>query len=151
MPLSQSNEVKQVDYHLRPDNGTNRTVTLKQDADEDREIIGYEWSLRDHVVGNSFEVNAEAWIGSHPVEDMPGSGEGFTNDVGGRFHTHAHVAASTDSTNGLAYSIVDLPQNTVGGDENAWDWNEDVTLTVEAEESMGQATLITFSVYYREV
>lgn len=139
-------EVKQIEFEARPDGNT---VTEKIDADEDRRIVGFEWSVHDTTKGNPHELKGHAYVGVDPRPSIS-SGSGDVKDIGGKFHTHCNSVVSTDSTNGWAYALNHYPA--VNPEDGlSWDWNEDVTLTIEAQEESGQGgVLVTFQLYYVE-
>lgn len=147
MSLSSSgSEIKQIEMHALPDNDT---VELAIDAQEDREIVGFEWSLIDAVRGNPHELEAEAYVGVDPSPTV-GANEGDVKDVGGKFHTHANSQVSTDGA-GFGYAIQNLP-NVAVDSEMSWDWNEDVTLSAEFTEEVGNGPVsTTLNIWYREV
>lgn len=146
MALSTDDEIKTVEMHGWP-NGESLSTAL--DAEEDREIVGFEWSINDTSLGNSHELKCEAYVGTNPGPSTS-TGDIHAKDTGGKFHTHAWSAISTDGS-GYGYAANSLPSVPPGSDVT-WDWNEDVTLTINLSEEQGMGGVkATFQLYYREV
>lgn len=114
------------------------------DADEDREIIGAALMFKGLSVGNDYSADAEVWIGSQPDGNADSA-----EDLGGKFFLEGEILV--DSTNGHTY--VSEPIIGIGDDGEPFDWNEDVTLTLQIDNGGSSTAQLRAEaiVYYREV
>ena len=117
------------------------TSTEQIDADEDRKIHGYSLAIDADQTGTASQAFlAEAFVGVDP-----GISTG-AEDLGGKFYARATM--SRDGSNG--YSLND-PDELLDIDSVAWDWNEDVTLTLTVSEENGSSGgRAVLEVYYTE-
>lgn len=137
MSLSTSSEIKTTKLTLNVAAGGSDTIEI--DATEDREIVGFRLGFNDVAVGGSIQASAELFTGVRPTQN-PAS-------IGKLYATHSMTA---DGTNGSVTetetSSADVP------DDMAWDWNEDVVLTLRVNEKNGTNAASAYAeVYYREV
>lgn len=118
------------------------TDTVQIDAEEDRRIHGVVLSFEGFGLANSYNASAEVWIGS-----KPSVGGDTALDLGGKLYLSGHLLI--DSTN--QYALLDDAEIPLEADES-WDWNEDVTLTVEVDNGGGSTDAISAvaTVFYTE-
>lgn len=120
--------------------------SVEIDAQEDRAIVGYELSIDRLPSNTSVEGLIEAFIGSDP--QVP-NGE-TTEDLGSKFYVHRAYRWVADTTNGLGVQKgMDADQTFF--EDHTFDWNEDVTITLDHTEDTGNATPhAQLTVYYVE-
>lgn len=132
-------EISSVRVRAKPAAGGTETVQI--DADEDREILGWEWNAQGLQQGGSVTVFSEAFVGVDPD-----TAQNSAEDLGGKLYTNARWV--TDSTNGFATNSVH--SSSVDTDDT-YDWNEDVTLTLVTQENSGvNSGGAELTIYYRE-
>lgn len=116
--------------------------TVQIDAQEDRKIVGFEMEIPGKM-GSDLNATARAYVGTDPI---PGSDD--AKDIGGKFAAEARL--TQDNTNGWAH------QGSAGlfdvDSDHAFDWNEDVTLTIEVLNNGASATSVQAQarIYYVE-
>lgn len=94
------------------------------DAEEDRIIVGWQWDFAGITTPmGSVHSRAHAYTGANPTQ------EGGI-DHGGKFFIGAFYFVMTDQA-GFGASGVNMPAVLVEDPAHGWDWNEDVTLTLE--------------------
>lgn len=121
---------------------SNATNTVQDDAEEDREIVGAEITF-DLPSDNNADVIGKAFVGVDP--------RGGAQSVGdGGFYFEHRAAPGSDDTNGGTSGSEDT-ESIYFGHGHGFDWNEDVTLTVELSENTGNAVGATVVIYYRDL
>jgi hypothetical protein len=142
MPLSNSEEIKTVTANAQPPAG--ETEELRVDAQEDREIIG--WEISPYLSQNEDQnVRLEVYTGSHPRPSANSA-----EDLGGKFFISTKAVVNNDDTNNVGWSVVGT-MDSGHLDSPAFDWNEDVTLTFECTNQGDTQNGFQIQVYYREV
>ena len=140
MSISSGTDEIQTVY-LSTDNLSNSQDTTSIDAQEDREIIGYSLRRDGGNVGDNYQLSAQAFVGVDP--DV---GNNHSEDLGGKFF--ASMSFVQNGTAGWAHNADD----NIAPGQGSWDWNEDSTLTLAAQESEGgQNISAAIEVYYRVV
>lgn len=144
MSLSQSQEVQTVHLSANPPAGGEDTVQI--DADEDRKIIGFALSTGS-IPDGGLQTEATLYTG---VDPEPASSE--AKDLGGKFYTEFNFRVVNDDTNGTGWATETMYEpEWVDDPDIAFDWNEDVTLTLHTQETNGaNSGTMKAEVYYVE-
>lgn len=141
MALSSSDEVQTAILNVTASAGTTEQQQL--DAQEDRRIVGFGFSGQSASVGEDTSVLAKLFTGVDPDPPLDDA-----EDLGGKFY--AQFEFVQDSTNGWARESTWEPD--IAPENAGWDWNEDVTLTLEVDENSGSGDGgVMCMVYYKEV
>lgn len=140
MSLAES-EIKSVLLNP-PNSDSGNTTTQEIDADEDREIVGIVATPGNVGPADQVQATIDVYVGSDPE---PAADQ--TKDIGGKFHWAG--AFAQDATGAFAWESLDAFG--LDSPELSWDWNEDVTLSVDLVNTAGNPASIFVTVYYREV
>lgn len=142
MSISAGQEVQTVDFHVQP--AANGKETIQVDAQEDREIVGFAMTVAGLVEESTYKLFVQAFTGVQP------SG-GDVSDLGGKFHIHGIMRQEYGAADGIGVESWDLPVMYDVDNALSWDWNEDVTLTVIANETGGSSVGVHVQIFYREI
>lgn len=142
---SHSEEVQSVTMRLAANAGSTENIQI--DADQDRRIVGWNFAPEGIDLGSEYKVDAKLFLGTDP-----NPGPDNAEDIGSKFVARTQFTINNDTTNGVGSALGDeaLPGNTPS--DVTFDWNEDVTLTLEATNSTNStdAAGVMAEVYYVE-
>lgn len=118
--------------------------TVQVDAQENRRIHGFRINPFGIATGNDYILRGKLFVGVDPNVAVDSA-----DDLGGKLFAEHEVVV--DSTNGWA--VVDSEDYPIeGADGASWDWNEDVTLTLEVDNGSSSTDGAGYeaTVYYTE-
>lgn len=130
---------------LLPPAGTEVQETV--DADEDREIVGYEVVASAETNGDGVTAEWELFVGSDPALEQADADT--IRDFGGKFVAHGKQQGIDDTTNGVGRTEGSTSSTMVVPRGEGWQWNEDQTLTIQARETfLGNDADVQVTVHY---